>query len=469
MSLQIFLHGKILGTEEFLRSAGDDFEARAQWSTLISEVLPRALLAELRLSAVLLGASGGGEFLLLLPEEAQPVAAAFCNAAADALAERTGGAIRLIHAFTENLGDWSDVRKRLLTELHLRSGTPASAAGNQLFDMAVEAAELRPFEQLFESGGTVGWSPDAPGEIRTDESKHTWKLGEDIPFPSHVAPNDEGSGRADSETLASRASGRWLWGMLRGAVDDLGARLGRAANVPEYLQLSTLYKQFFAGELQMRCSLPEYWRKVTLLHADGHEFAVAGAWDSLIALARDLQRLFAIHAESNLHEFAGPEGKTISMAIVLASGTDDTLASMYATAGDRLQTARASGRDSVDVFGRTLEWKQLADAAESHVTMTRLIRDFGVPRQFLDEISAFYGSVSDTIVTPGARRANARVDRPWRFYRRLNTLLSPTGRPKEFQKLRSDLISDFTGQRASQIRLRPQGRVALEWARLETE
>ena len=40
-------------------------------------------------------------------------------------------------------------------------------------------------------------------------------------------------------------------------------------------------------------------------------------------------------------------------------------------------------------------------------------------------------------------------------------------RSKEFQKLRADLISDFTGKRAAQIRLRPAGRVALEWAKLE--
>jgi len=46
-----------------------------------------------------------------------------------------------------------------------------------------------------------------------------------------------------------------------------------------------------------------------------------------------------------------------------------------------------------------------------------------------------------------------------------------TGRAKnqEFERLRTELISEFTGRRAAQIRLRPAGRVALEWARLETE
>ena len=57
MSFQIFLQGKILGTEEFLRSAANDIEGRAYWVLLLSEVAPRALLAELGLSAMLLGSS----------------------------------------------------------------------------------------------------------------------------------------------------------------------------------------------------------------------------------------------------------------------------------------------------------------------------------------------------------------------------------------------------------------------------
>ena len=78
MPEQILLQGKILGTEEFLlagpaegrsvRSAGEDLLAgKSQWITLLCEVLPRALLAELGLARILLGSSGGGQFLLVLP------------------------------------------------------------------------------------------------------------------------------------------------------------------------------------------------------------------------------------------------------------------------------------------------------------------------------------------------------------------------------------------------------------------
>ncbi len=39
--------------------------ARSLWISLVCEVVPRALLAELELARVLLGASGGGQFLLV--------------------------------------------------------------------------------------------------------------------------------------------------------------------------------------------------------------------------------------------------------------------------------------------------------------------------------------------------------------------------------------------------------------------
>ena len=57
MSEQILVQGKLLGVEEFLASPTDNkrFLARAQWTALLSEVLPRALLAELELNKLLLG------------------------------------------------------------------------------------------------------------------------------------------------------------------------------------------------------------------------------------------------------------------------------------------------------------------------------------------------------------------------------------------------------------------------------
>src|SRR5215831_16157160 len=119
MPEQILLQGKILGTEEFLtaaptadgrsvRSAGEDLLAgKSQWITLLGEVLPRALLAELGLPRILLGSSGGGQFLVVLPGDAQENAEKFLTAAASEISALSTDHVRLIWAVTDNLGDWA--------------------------------------------------------------------------------------------------------------------------------------------------------------------------------------------------------------------------------------------------------------------------------------------------------------------------------------------------------------------------
>src|SRR3984957_21233634 len=138
MSLQIFLQGKLLGIDEFLYSPTQNdhdqvFTGRSHWIALLSEVLPRALLAELGLSKILLGSSGGGQFLVLLPEESRDSAEKFLEAAGAEISALSGGVLKLIWSATENLGDWSIVRRRLTEEMDRRRGAPgfsAAAAGS---------------------------------------------------------------------------------------------------------------------------------------------------------------------------------------------------------------------------------------------------------------------------------------------------------------------------------------------------
>ena len=164
------------------------------------------------------------------------------------------------------------------------------------------------------------------------------------------------------QTLARRAQGRSAWGVLRGDVDNFGLRLRRVHSIEEHVPLSVLYKQFFAGELEVICSLPEFWKKVSIIYCGGDDFAVYGAWDALIALAREVQRLFHRFTEENLKDYPGPEGKTISMAIALAPETYYPLASVYEEAGRNLELAKSADKDCIYLLGRVLEWRRLSDA-----------------------------------------------------------------------------------------------------------
>jgi len=484
MPEQILLQGKILGTEDFLlassaegrpgRSAGEDLLAgRSQWISLLCEVLPRALLAELGLARILLGSSGGGQFLLVLPGEAREAAEAFLSSAAREISGLSSGHVRLLWGVTDNLGDWAFIRRRLNEELQGKTNAPLADAPADVFQPFARASAAdadayfaKELGAKVREASRIGWSPEQPGKVIPGEGKHTWSLTSNlspdgIMVARHTAPSDDGKSLAPVQTLARRSQGRSAWGVLRGDVDDFGLRLRRVHSIEEHVPLSVLYKQFFAGELEVLCSLPEFWRKVSIVYSGGDDFAVYGSWDALIALAREVQRLFHRFTEENLKDYPGAEGKTISMAIALAPETYHPLASVYEEAGRNLDLAKASGKDCIYLLGRILEWRHLNDAAELKETVTRLIHDFRMSRQFLYQLRSFYRREAYS-------EGPVEAQRTWRFQRRFNRILSGT-RDREFQKLRTHLITEMMGRKSAEVKLRPAGLVALEWARLVTE
>jgi CRISPR-associated protein Csm1 len=492
MPEQILLQGKILGTEEFLlagassgphagrsaRSAGEESLAgRSQWITLLSEVLPRALLAELGLPRVLLGSSGGGQFLLVLSGDVREAAESFLMAAATQITSLSSGVVRLIWAVTDNLGDWAIIRKRLNDQLDALRDAPLGSQG----EPTIDGAMFQPFRLVshgeadayfagelgakVREASHIGWSPEDPGKVIAGGGKHSWTVTpnlspEGILLARHAAPSDDGKTIAPVQSLARRAQGRSIWGVLRGDVDNFGLRLRRVHSIEEHVPVSVLYKQFFAGELEVVCSLPEFWKKVSIIYCGGDDFAVYGSWDALIALAREVQRLFHRFTEENLKDYPGPEGKTISMAIALAPETYYPLAAVYEEAGRNLELAKAADKDCIFLLGRILEWRHLADAAELKDTVTRLIHEFRMSKQFLYQLRSFYRRE--------AYAEGAETQHTWRFQRRFNRILSGT-RGREFQKLRTHLIGEVAGRRSAEVKLRPAGLVALEWARLVTE
>jgi CRISPR-associated protein Csm1 len=483
MSVQVLLYGKLLGIEEFLLSRGQAgngggdqaqearvFAGRSHWVSLLTEVLPRALLAELGLARVLLGSSGGGQFLLVLPSEARTTAEEFLAAADRQIRELSGGCVQLVSAATENLGDWSVVRKRLNENLKRRLGAHAAALTPETFTPYTAPAPVSNGHYFIElaqkmwQAESVGWSPEDPGRVTVGAGKHTWNLTDEISLARHAAPSEDGTAPATLRTLGARAAGRRTWGVLRADVDTFRIRLRRAQTIEEHVRLSVVYKQLFAGELEVLCSQPEFWRKVTVLYSAGDDFAVVGSWDVLLPLAREMQRLFHRFTEENLKDFPGPEGKTVSAALVLAPAPDASLAWVYKEAGDRLEQAKDVDKDCISVMGRVLEWRHLADAAELKDTLIRMVPELGASGQFLNELTAFYHKGGQI----WSRGSEQRFDRPWRFQRRLNRVLAGA-KDREFQKLRAHLANEMMGRGAAQVKLRPAGLVALEWARLSTE
>jgi len=467
MSAQILLQGRLLGGEEFLLAQPADrdnrlFEARATWLALLSEVIPRALLADLQLPPLMLGASGGDRFLVILPDQARADAGGeFIARVSQVLGNATSGRMRLIWSATENLGDWTVVRKRL--QDGMQTGTTVRAADPGFFLPFVPAGqESDMIPRDLRDAPRVGWSLEFPALIASDGGSPVWAVGHDpssdISMTRHAARNGEAV--ATTKELARRAAGHRLWGVLRGEIDDFGTRMRRLQSVEEYVHLSMLYKQFLAGEIQLLCSQGDYFQRVTVLYSGNAGFAVYGSWDALAGFARELERVFARFAQENLKDLPGAEAKTITMALTIAE-TGASLARTWEDCGRDLEIARAADKDCFHILGRVLEWKQLNDAAELKEAIVHLNEEFRGGRQFLAQLRNLYKRVE----SPDGIDEERLMGRAARFQRRFARVASR--REREFQKLRAHLMKEMAGRNLrGGLKLRPEGLVALEWARL---
>ena len=485
MSLQVFLQAHLLGSEHFLaaqhitgQDETADFFGRAAWLNLICEVLPRALLSELKLSSMLLGSSSAEQFFLVLAEEEIPHATTFLHAAAEAIAKLSHHALRLIWVTTENLGTWPIARKRLKDAITASISNPLAVSKNDSFVPFAEDSKeygdyFVQFAAKLPTATQAGWSPSSPAHVLWDEGQYRWRLreqpesGEDtILFPRRFAPSDEGNDPASLADLASRSEGSPHWAVLRGDVDQFAARLERANSVEEHLHVSMLLRDFFAGELALLCTLPEFWRKVSLVYRGGDDFAVVGSWDALILLGREMHRLFEKFVEHNADFFTGVEGRTLSTALAIAPETDTPLSAVFEEAGTDLHSAKATEPGSFHLFGRTLEWKRLSDAEELKAGLLRLVRNHGFAPDFIHDLASVY---RESFSARAVRRSkNARLDKPWRTYMRVSQVMPQTG-GKEVINLKNTIITHLLGKRTSGLKLRPSARVGLEWARLAAE
>jgi len=463
--VQVFLQGKLLGIEPFIRSTRGGFAAlagRCLYVSLLMEALPRALLDRLGLARELLGSCGGGQFLAVLPQESLDEANAFLVDATRRISAFSGNELRLTWSSTENLGAWSDIRKRLDAGFRKWRGLNALEPEG-LFEPFADTGEDSYFEQLFLGlpGTTAAvWDTASAGMLSHEGEPH-W-------LATHCAQMP-GGWPASVEELAARARGRKTWGVLRGDADQFQARLQKAETVEEYIQLSVFYKQFFLGEVQTLCGQAEFRDKTTVLYTGGDEFAIVGSWDVLLPYAQAIERVFRRSSEELLKDFPGAEGKTLSMGIALAPGPEAEPLAVYSEAGRQLEAAKCLGRDSLAVFGKVLDWKQLSEAAELKDVMVRMVDRFHCSPQFLGELGAFYRETDRVLPARSSRRLLETQQRPWRLHRRLNRVLDGPERNREFEKARQAVLAAFLTRGQAQLKLKPSGRVALEWARMTEE
>jgi CRISPR-associated protein Csm1 len=155
---------------------------------------------------------------------------------------------------------------------------------------------------------------------------------------------------------------------------------------------------------------------------------------------------------------------------VLDHFTADEFCAVFEEAGQRLEAAKSADKDCIWLLGRTLEWKQFSEAATLKDFLGRMVSDFGCSPQYLRDLCGIYRETQSKISRRQARKTGG--ERPWRYHRRIRRILGasrPTGSYREYQKARTALIAELIGRSGVTVKLRPAGRVALEWARLSAE
>ncbi|HEU0123142.1 MAG TPA: hypothetical protein VFQ91_21610 [Bryobacteraceae bacterium] len=428
MSLQVFLYAQFRGIEPFVCSASDaaSFADRSLWVSQLTESTPKEFLEARGLSPLLVGYAAGGTFLLLLPETMIAEADSHLASLRDTVESATGGALTLYWSSTENLGSWPHVWKRLRDGILQKRLAPLAHRGAEAFDAPMPAAAVGP---------------------------HPW----DGLAPREVTPQD----------LGRKARGRRAWGLLCCEIDLASARLDLADSAENFQFLALLYKGLVAGELQRIANMPAHEGRVAILYSGGHDFAVTGAWDALLSVAAEFHRVFTLFSADLPGGKELAEGVSLSAALAVAR-SGESLPAVWKRNRESLESVRASGRNALALFGRILDWPALKDAEGLKARIRKLRDVYHCPAEVFEELEDFYGvrGAGDQLASPRSRRRERSVDRPWRFHSRLRRLAGDrTG--SEFERQWRAFLGDLIGRGQVQKQLRPAGKVALDWARLE--
>ena len=166
---------------------------------------------------------------------------------------------------------------------------------------------------------------------------------------------------ATFEDIADSSEGLSALGVLKGDVDNLGALFADGLKEPTFAKWAGLSRQlhaFFAVRLPHLCASDPRFAQVYTVFAGGDDFFLIGPWDALLDLAGVMRSEFAAHVAQNARI-------TFSAGLVLAQPAQP-VRRMADAAEDALGTAKrhvdgANKKDAVQVFGRTVSWKRLAE------------------------------------------------------------------------------------------------------------
>lgn len=173
--------------------------------------------------------------------------------------------------------------------------------------------------------------------------------------------------------LALESEGDPLLGILRADVDNLGLvfTLGTkgTASLSRMATMSTFLNLFFSWDLPKL--IREKYPNVYVAYTGGDDLMLAGPWDRMVPLAREVQTRLAKFTGNNPNITISAGIGTFKSKAPIALSSD--------IAGEILERAKSAGRDRLSLFETTLEWKHYDELIKQYESLTEGLSDPDAP------------------------------------------------------------------------------------------
>lgn len=240
-------------------------------------------------------------------------------------------------------------------------------------------------------------------------------------FIARKTPASESGQLLTLEDLAEAATGIKKWGVIRADVDRLGELfqngLENNKTISRVSMLSTMLSLYFSA----RMSQVDKWAApyssdlnlanvIYLAYSGGDDLFLIGPWSVLIGLAACIRDDFSRFTCERL---------TISAGVFYAPGKKFPVYQAASMSGEAEEQAKHDGRNRINVFGESLDWKCLPVVEE----ITNIIKDLlhgkngkAVPRSLLDVLYNIYHEKQ-------LKKENKiKMERVWRLHYSLRKL-----------------------------------------------
>jgi CRISPR-associated protein Csm1 len=180
----------------------------------------------------------------------------------------------------------------------------------------------------------------------------------------------------DFKWIANKSEGDSKLAALKLDVDNLGM-LFRDRSEEDYKKLSISLKKFFDGNLLQLIEELKMQQNIYVVFSGGDDCFLIGTWEKVFKLAIELQQKFAVFQTKLKEEITSlpKEDITFSAGIVVFQPHFPMLQLAVEVEDALSASKRAKGKNSITVFGKTLNWIDFKEAQKLSKTFNDLINN----------------------------------------------------------------------------------------------